>query len=112
MDISCGQHHTVVVTDKAEVYVFGANNYGQLGIDNELFPTISVPTKLTNVHFNLPIETHTGWTHTVILTGIHYLIIEQDQQNIKLALALFGLLFYASLQIIGSSLGAEIPMVN
>ncbi|XP_046822526.1 secretion-regulating guanine nucleotide exchange factor isoform X2 [Vespa crabro] len=68
MSVSCGQHHTVVVTDKAEVYVFGANNYGQLGIDNELFSTISMPTKLTNVHFNLPIETHAGWTHTIILT--------------------------------------------
>ncbi|XP_015178313.1 PREDICTED: secretion-regulating guanine nucleotide exchange factor-like [Polistes dominula] len=67
-DVSCGQHHTVVATDKAEIYVFGANNYGQLGIDNELFSTISSPTKLTTVHFNLAIETYTGWTHTIILT--------------------------------------------
>lgn len=67
-DVSCGQHHTVVATDKAEIYVFGANNYGQLGIDNELFSTISSPTKLTSVHFNLAIEMHTGWTHTIILT--------------------------------------------
>ncbi|KAL2712603.1 secretion-regulating guanine nucleotide exchange factor-like isoform X1 [Vespula squamosa] len=68
VDVSCGQHHTVIVTDKAEVYVFGKNNYGQLGIDNDLFPTISMPTKLTNMHFNLPIKTHTGWTHTIILS--------------------------------------------
>ncbi|KAF7401230.1 hypothetical protein HZH68_007050 [Vespula germanica] len=68
VDVSCGQHHTVVATDEAEVYVFGANNYGQLGIDNDFFPTISMPTKLTNVHFNPPIRTHVGWTHTIILS--------------------------------------------
>ncbi|KAK2587103.1 hypothetical protein KPH14_002869 [Odynerus spinipes] len=67
VDVSCGQHHTVVATDRAEVYVFGANDYGQLGISNELSPMISTPTKLTNVRFSPPIETHAGWTHTAIL---------------------------------------------
>lgn len=69
IDVSCGQHHTVVGTDKTDVYTFGANNYGQLGIDKDLFPMISTPTKLTNTCFDLPFKTYAGWTHTVVLGG-------------------------------------------
>jgi hypothetical protein len=33
-DISCGDYHTILLTNKGDIYGFGSNKYGQLGIDN------------------------------------------------------------------------------
>lgn len=41
--ISCGNAHNIVMTDKGEIYVWGQNNRGQLGIKNkidQIIPTI------------------------------------------------------------------------
>lgn len=43
-DISCGDYHTLLLTDNGDVYGFGSNKYGQLGLDNYdediIYPTI------------------------------------------------------------------------
>ncbi len=31
-EIACGGEHSAVVTDKGQLYTFGCNNYGQLGL--------------------------------------------------------------------------------
>lgn len=40
--VACGYAHTLVLTDEGQVYVWGANSYGQLGTgnkSNQSYPT-------------------------------------------------------------------------
>ena len=36
VDASLGATHTLTVTQEGEVYVFGQNNYGKLGLDPKI----------------------------------------------------------------------------
>ncbi|CAI9731993.1 E3 ubiquitin-protein ligase MYCBP2-like [Octopus vulgaris] len=61
--VSCGQHHTVVLLQNGDVYTFGSNQYGQLGVGD--VAVRGVPTKVL-----LPIsavQVAAGSSHTVIL---------------------------------------------
>lgn len=35
VDVACGDHHSCVITNARDVFVWGANKYGQLGQDIE-----------------------------------------------------------------------------
>lgn len=37
VQVACGEKHTVVRTDKGEVFAFGDNQHGQLGLDRSFF---------------------------------------------------------------------------
>jgi alpha-tubulin suppressor-like RCC1 family protein len=50
--ISAGDYHTVVLDFKDEVWTFGNNRYGQLGLGDENFR--ATPTKISFAAFNLP----------------------------------------------------------
>ncbi|XP_062536745.1 E3 ubiquitin-protein ligase highwire-like [Armigeres subalbatus] len=70
VQISCGLHHTVVLTLSGEVFTFGSNQYGQLGT-GDLQPIsgahlVKIPQMVNQVA--------AGSNHTVILTtkGIVY----------------------------------------
>eukprot|EP00948_MAST-09A_sp_MAST-9A-sp1_P001059 g1059.t1 len=41
--VSCGSHHTILVTANHDVYAFGSNEYGQLGIGQQLGSFSSTP---------------------------------------------------------------------
>ncbi|KAJ5076904.1 regulator of chromosome condensation [Anaeramoeba ignava] len=41
--ISCGRVHTIALNEANEIYVWGSNRYGQLGIQNSM---VTIPTKL------------------------------------------------------------------
>jgi len=43
--VACGSMHSAFVTDKNELYTFGRNNHGQLGLSHLL--DVEVPTKVT-----------------------------------------------------------------
>lgn len=65
IQISCGLHHTVLLTLNGEVYTFGSNAYGQLGT-GDLQP-ISTPIQ---VRFKgKAMHVAAGSNHTVILTA-------------------------------------------
>lgn len=44
VDIFCGNHHSFYINEKREVYSWGLNNHGQLGIGNK--QNTCVPTKI------------------------------------------------------------------
>eukprot|EP00301_Raphidiophrys_heterophryoidea_P007638 c12928_g1_i4.p1 GENE.c12928_g1_i4~~c12928_g1_i4.p1 ORF type:complete len:611 (-),score=150.01 c12928_g1_i4:3-1784(-) len=44
VDVSCGSRHTIVLTDKGDVYVWGWNAFGQLGLNS--FTNVFEPTRL------------------------------------------------------------------
>lgn len=64
--ISCGAHHTIVLTTGGEIYVWGYNNYGQLGLGHTR--DIYVPLKLSL----------TGITK--INSGDHFVIVERGDE--------------------------------
>jgi hypothetical protein len=65
--VSCGQHYTTVVTESNEVFAWGDNKHGQLGIDPTLMKQTSRPIKIENI--NACKEIYCGWTHSMILTS-------------------------------------------
>ncbi|XP_076385847.1 MYC binding protein highwire isoform X12 [Megachile rotundata] len=65
VQVSCGLHHTVVLLQNGEVYTFGSNIYGQLGV-GDLIPHAGL------VHVKLPriaTQVAAGSNHTVVLTS-------------------------------------------
>ncbi|CAL9698436.1 unnamed protein product [Knipowitschia caucasica] len=42
LKVACGDEHTAVITDNGKLYVFGSNNWGQLGLGSKV--TVSKPT--------------------------------------------------------------------
>lgn len=64
VQVSCGLHHTVILTLAGEVYCFGSNQFGQLGT-GDLQPVIG-PVRV-NVPGNV-CQVAAGSNHTVLLT--------------------------------------------
>lgn len=72
VQISCGLHHTVVLTSAGEVFTFGSNQYGQLGT-GDLQP-IASPVQVKIPGMAIASQVAAGSNHTVILSskGIVY----------------------------------------
>jgi len=62
--IACGKHHTCLLTVDGELYVWGANNYGQLGL-GATEEDVAVPRKLEGYAVS---DVACGAFHTAILT--------------------------------------------
>lgn len=65
VQISCGLHHTVVLTQSGEVFTFGSNQYGQLGTGDLLPYTGPVQVKLNSTI----VQVAAGSNHTVLLSS-------------------------------------------
>lgn len=64
IQISCGLHHTVVLTLAGEVFTFGSNQYGQLGTGD--LQAVSGPIQIKVP--GLVSQVVAGSNHTVLLT--------------------------------------------
>lgn len=65
IQISCGLHHTVVLTQSGEVFTFGSNQFGQLGT-GDLLPYVgAVQVKLNS----FIVQVAAGSNHTVLLSS-------------------------------------------
>ncbi|XP_043286736.1 E3 ubiquitin-protein ligase MYCBP2 isoform X2 [Venturia canescens] len=65
VQVSCGLHHTVILLQNGEVYSFGSNIYGQLGIGDLIAHAGPVQVKLPSI----ATQVAAGSNHTVVLTG-------------------------------------------
>ncbi|KAH0954749.1 hypothetical protein HN011_008203, partial [Eciton burchellii] len=65
VQVSCGLHHTVLLLQNGEVYTFGSNIYGQLGVGDLVIHAGPVQVKLPTI----AIQIAAGSNHTVILTS-------------------------------------------
>ncbi|KAK9309341.1 hypothetical protein QLX08_000965 [Tetragonisca angustula] len=65
VQVSCGLHHTVVLLQNGEVYTFGSNIYGQLGVGDLVAHGGAVHVKLSGI----AIQVAAGSNHTVVLTS-------------------------------------------
>ncbi|XP_012151651.1 secretion regulating guanine nucleotide exchange factor [Megachile rotundata] len=66
--VSCGQHHTIAIEDNGDLYAFGDNKHGQLGLNSDIIPNTSFPMKLLDTQFKSPPKIQCGWSHTVALS--------------------------------------------
>ncbi|XP_014215438.1 secretion-regulating guanine nucleotide exchange factor [Copidosoma floridanum] len=68
--VSCGQHHTIVTTRNGEIFSWGDNKHGQLGVDPQICKTASSPMKILNdTPADVTRKIYCGWTHSAILTS-------------------------------------------
>lgn len=65
IQIACGVHHTVCLTQDGEVYTFGSNQYGQLG-SGDLLPHFGPVQVKVNAAIS---HVAAGSNHTVLLTS-------------------------------------------
>lgn len=65
VQVSCGLHHTVLLTLTGEVFTFGSNAYGQLGTGDLQPVQTPVPVRIKGK----AIQVSAGSNHTVILTA-------------------------------------------
>lgn len=67
VQVACGQHHTLAMTEDGQVYGWGDNRRGQLGEGPPLIPT---PQRLISCEPGAIIKA--GWTHSAVLSGNNY----------------------------------------
>jgi len=65
IQVSCGLHHTVLLLQNGEVYTFGSNIYGQLGVGDLMAHAGLIQVKLPTI----ATQVAAGSNHTVILTS-------------------------------------------
>lgn len=66
--IDCGDQHTAVISNTGELYTFGDNSEGQLGIGIEFRNNIDRPTLVTGISEET-IQVSCGYRHTLVLTN-------------------------------------------
>ncbi|NXO00494.1 RPGR regulator, partial [Rhinopomastus cyanomelas] len=64
--ISCGDEHTAIVTENGKLYMFGSNNWGQLGLGSK--NTVSKPTCVKALKPEKPKLAVCGRNHTLVYT--------------------------------------------
>ena len=65
MQVSCGLHHTVALLQNGEVYTFGSNIYGQLGVGNLIAHAGPMQVKIPGT----ATQVAAGSNHTAVLTS-------------------------------------------
>lgn len=65
IQIACGLHHTVCLTQTGEVFTFGSNQYGQLGTGDLLPHTGPMQVKINAA----VVQIAAGSNHSVLLTS-------------------------------------------
>lgn len=66
MQISCGYHFFMALTEDGKVFVMGKNDYGQLGLGH--LKDVSTPTYLKSLQ-GLPVmQIAAGAYHSIVLT--------------------------------------------
>nr|XP_054510600.1 X-linked retinitis pigmentosa GTPase regulator [Agelaius phoeniceus] len=64
--ISCGDEHTAIITGKGKLYMFGSNDWGQLGLGSK--STVSKPTCVKALKPEKPKFAVCGRNHTLVYT--------------------------------------------
>ncbi|XAR68915.1 hypothetical protein NMG60_11000329 [Bertholletia excelsa] len=65
--VSCGARHSAVLTDNGEVYCWGWNKYGQLGLGDSTDQ--NVPSRVP-IEGSIPKSLVCGWWHTLLLAEV------------------------------------------
>lgn len=85
-DICTGLHHSVLLTEKGEVFTFGSNQFGQLGVgdfQNRFVPTRVKVERIVNGHIT---QISAGSNHTILLTSLGEVLTFGNNQNGQLGI--------------------------
>ncbi|KPM10530.1 E3 ubiquitin-protein ligase-like protein [Sarcoptes scabiei] len=84
--IAAGLHHSILLTKKGEVFSFGSNNFGQLGLGD--LRNRFVPTKIKTdlVCSGIIIQIAAGSNHTLLLSSLGEVMSFGDNKNGQLDL--------------------------
>jgi alpha-tubulin suppressor-like RCC1 family protein len=66
--VYCGGRHTCALTEKLEVYAWGYNTSGQLGLSSTMFHSMSDPVKVEYLSGRGVINLSLGWEHSTAIT--------------------------------------------
>lgn len=67
-EIACGGYHTCVVTGNGDLYSWGSNENGCLGLGD--MDMVRAPEILESSVFELPVsKVSCGWKHTAVISG-------------------------------------------
>ncbi|XP_038980993.1 ultraviolet-B receptor UVR8-like isoform X3 [Phoenix dactylifera] len=64
--VSCGARHSAMITEDGEVFCWGWNKYGQLGLGDAIDRSIPSRVPIEAYH---PTNVSCGWWHTLVLAG-------------------------------------------
>lgn len=67
LKISCGDEHTALVTENGKLFMFGSNNWGQLGLGTKT--TVNKPTCVKDLKSERVKLVACGRTHTLVYTS-------------------------------------------
>ncbi|XP_060991911.1 X-linked retinitis pigmentosa GTPase regulator isoform X3 [Dama dama] len=67
MSLSCGDEHTAIITGNNKLFMFGSNNWGQLGLGSKA--TVNKPTCVKALKPEKVKFVACGRNHTLVLTG-------------------------------------------
>ncbi|XP_019959641.2 X-linked retinitis pigmentosa GTPase regulator-like isoform X6 [Paralichthys olivaceus] len=67
LKIACGDEHTALITENGKLFMFGSNNWGQLGLGSKL--TVNKPTCVKALKFEKVQLVACGRNHTLICTA-------------------------------------------
>ncbi|KAG2601907.1 ultraviolet-B receptor UVR8-like isoform X2 [Panicum virgatum] len=62
--VSCGARHSAIITDEGEVFCWGWNKYGQLGLGDSMDRNVPCNVPVDTYH---PLNVSCGWWHTLVL---------------------------------------------
>nr|ACF87469.1 unknown [Zea mays] len=62
--VSCGARHSAIITDEGEVFCWGWNKYGQLGLGDSMDRNVPCSVPVDAYH---PLNVSCGWRHTLVL---------------------------------------------
>lgn len=66
--VYCGGRHTLVLTENLDVYAWGYNTCGQLGLSSTMFHTMSDPVKVEYLSGRGVVKIVLGWEHSIAIT--------------------------------------------
>ena len=64
--VSCGDEHTGIITESGRVFMFGSNNWGQLGLGHE--NNVEKPSCIKSLKHEKSILIACGRNHTLVAT--------------------------------------------
>jgi alpha-tubulin suppressor-like RCC1 family protein len=67
--ISAGPFHSLALTDQGEVYGWGDNRFGALGLDFKKYPRVNQPQPLRDLSGRSVISLHSGWVGSFAITS-------------------------------------------
>jgi hypothetical protein len=78
--LAAGMHHSVVATEDGAVYVFGSNQYGQLGLDSEeegiaVRSVVTTPRQIVTLKRHFVVQVAAGLHYSVALTSAQEVLV-------------------------------------